>query len=199
MSNKARPWEKFPPVFENVPVSYVPDFVPGTALCFERLTSELIWTRRGQTPRDEYYWNVHPMPYTYGHGENARTYIPQPDHEILAEIRRNVESWCGCKFEVCFLNRYQDGKDQLGWHADDSPNMDDARPIAIVSLGAEREIWFKCSHAEDPQDVSKLLLGNGSLAIMEAGMQDTHVHRIPKSDRHNCGPRISLTFRGLVL
>jgi hypothetical protein len=29
-------------------------------------------------------------------------------------------------------------------------------------------------------------------------MQDQYFHRIPKSDRHNCGPRISLTYRGYV-
>jgi hypothetical protein len=32
---------------------------------------------------------------------------------------------------------------------------------------------------------------------MLPGMQDTHYHRIPKSDRE-VGPRISLTFRGYV-
>jgi hypothetical protein len=37
-------------------------------------------------------------------------------------------------------------------------------------------------------------LSNGSLFIMEAGMQSTHKHRIPKSDKI-CEPRISLTFR----
>jgi hypothetical protein len=38
------------------------------------------------------------------------------------------------------------------------------------------------------------LLGDGSLFIMPAGMQDSHKHKIPKHDR-DCGPRVSLTFR----
>lgn len=37
-------------------------------------------------------------------------------------------------------------------------------------------------------------LADGSLFVMPAGMQDTHKHRISRSDRP-CGPRISLTFR----
>ena len=43
----------------------------------------------------------------------------------------------------------------------------------------------------------RVKLGHGSLRVMEAGMQDIHVHRIPKADRV-VGPRISLTFRGYV-
>ncbi|MNY73470.1 hypothetical protein D3C86_2122690 [compost metagenome] len=72
--------------------------------------------------------------------------------------------------------------------------MDDDRPIVIVSLGAEREIWFRPN--TDTMHVDKLLLGHGSLCLMQPGMQDTHQHRIPKSPRHDCGARISFTFRG---
>jgi alkylated DNA repair dioxygenase AlkB len=43
--------------------------------------------------------------------------------------------------------------------------------------------------------IHKLLLENGSIAIMAAGMQDTWQHRIPKHSAP-CGERISLTFRG---
>ena len=71
--------------------------------------------------------------------------------------------------------------------------MDDGRPIAIVTLGAEREIWF-CPN-EDRADISKVLLEHGSLCVMAPGMQDTHLHRIPKAG-FECGPRISITFRG---
>jgi alkylated DNA repair dioxygenase AlkB len=73
--------------------------------------------------------------------------------------------------------------------------MDDERPIAIVTLGAEREIWF-CPNT-DRTDITKLVLGNGSLCVMAPGMQDTHWHRIPKAG-FECGPRISITFRGYV-
>ena len=100
----------------------------------------------------------------------------------------------GVKFEVCFLNGYEtSGGGSLGWHADDSESMDDGRPIAIVTLGAEREIWFAPN--DDMKDVTKLKLASGSVCVMAPGMQDTCKHRIPRAG-FECGPRISLTFRG---
>ena len=80
--------------------------------------------------------------------------------------------------DVCFINGYEDHRDHLGWHADDSPEMDDNRPIVTISLGAERFIWFRENTNIDVID--KVLLGNGSACIMMPGMQDTHMHRIPK-------------------
>lgn len=71
--------------------------------------------------------------------------------------------------------------------------MDDNRPIAIVTLGAEREIWFRERGNDDSRE--SLVLTHGSLCLMAAGMQDTHDHRIPKAG-FECGSRISLTFRG---
>jgi alkylated DNA repair dioxygenase AlkB len=97
-------------------------------------------------------------------------------------------------FDVVFLNGYKDQSDQLGWHADDSPEMDDNRSIAIISLGAEREIWFR---KNGETLIHKLLLENGSVCLMLPGMQDTHQHRIPKAN-HAVGKRISLTFRGTI-
>lgn len=97
--------------------------------------------------------------------------------------------------EVCFLNGYENSRDHLGWHSDDSPKMDDSRPIAIVTLGAEREINF--APLIDLSDVTRLKLESGSLCVMAPGMQDSHAHKIPKAG-FECGPRISLTFRGFV-
>lgn len=177
------------------PVTYCPGFIadPGTA--FSRLWTELDWQKRDSTPRREYYCNDVVVPYTYGSGAGIRTYQVQPWHEVILAIKHQVEEALGTVFEVCFLNGYADARDHLGWHSDDSPEMDDERPIAIVTLGAEREIWF-CP-IDDRSEVSRQLLENGSLCVMAPGMQDTHLHRIPKAGRE-CGPRISLTFRGYV-
>lgn len=177
----------------NVPVTYTPGFVANPFEAFNARWSELAWERRGLTPRREYYCNEIGVPYTYGTGEFARTYKARPWHAAILAIKAGVERTAGCAMEVCFLNGYEKARDHLGWHADDSPEMDDARPIAIVTLGAEREIWF-CPN-NGPSDVTRLMLDSGSLCLMAAGMQDTHKHRIPKAG-YDCGPRISLTFRG---
>ncbi len=176
------------------PITYIPDFIPNPQKAFEMLWNNLEWQHRPNTPRLEYYCNDFETPYTYGKGQGARTYEAQPYIPMIWLIRALVEHTASSRFEVCFLNGYKDGSDHLGWHADDSPEMDDAKPIAIVSLGATREIYFRPQN--DKLDITKLWLEPGSLCLMNPGMQLTHFHRIPKSSVHNCGPRVSLTFRG---
>lgn len=180
----------------NAPIQYVPGFVPDPDEAFKRLRDELAWEHR-DAPRHEYYCNDFPKPYVYGRDRGRRLYEPRPYHPVILSIRKKLEEFAGATFEVCFLNRYLNQSDHLGWHADDSPEMDDARPIATVSLGVEREIWFRLKDGAEPRIVEKIKLGNGSLCLMAAGMQDTHQHRIPKASIQ-CGERISLTFRGYV-
>lgn len=170
------------------------------------LRKDLAWERIDKTPRSEYFASDIDKEYTYGKGAGERAYQPQPWIPALKQLQREAEFWTRlviqpCKLEVVFLNLYLDGKDQLGWHADDSPEMDDKRPIVIISLGAEREIWFRQRPSDDPlstavSEVFKVNLPMGSICIMPPGMQDTHQHRIPRSSLNECGPRISLTFRG---
>lgn len=190
-----------------IPITYLPGFSDMTTAnaLFETLRDDLDWVRHDKTPRSEYYANVAGTPYTYGTPPFARTYQAQPWTVGLVMLRQMAEKAAGCKFDVVFLNRYHDQTDHLGWHADDSPEMDDERPIAIISLGVERDIWFR---GNDPASRSKpgfsaalghagLKLEHGSMCLMHAGMQDTHQHRIPKAG-FQCGERISLTFRGLA-
>jgi alkylated DNA repair dioxygenase AlkB len=165
---------------------------------FDTLRKDLAWERRGDTPRCEYYCNDFPYSYKYGKGKGQREYEPRPYHPAILDIRKQLEAHAETIFEVCFLNLYLNQKDQLGWHADDSPEMDDNRPIATISLGVEREIWFRPKSEVSSEPIEKLKLGDGSLCLMGRGMQDTHQHRIPKAS-FLCGERISLTFRGYVV
>lgn len=138
------------------PVEYIPKFVSDPEDAFKELLS-LEWERRDTTPRSEYYCNDFPNPYVYGRGAGQREYLPRPYHNRILQIRERLEEHTGAKLDVCFLNRYHDQSDHLGWHADDSPEMDDARPIVTVSLGVAREIWFRpvltptCSMCGEPK------------------------------------------------
>lgn len=184
----------------NLPIQYYPNFVADPDSMFKQLRDELAWVRRDTTPRSEYYYNSWNVPYTYGRGRGIREYQPQPSHPIIEGLIAGLYTVTpGAMFDVCFLNRYHDQSDQLGWHSDNSPEMDDTKPIAILSLGAERDIMFsKKDENEKPiGNPVRLKLENGSLCLMAAGMQDTHLHRIPKAS-FICGERISLTFRGYV-
>lgn len=182
----------------DIPIKYTTGWIRPEAAdeAFIRLWDELEWVRHPGVPRREYYVHAEDRPYSYGLAAYARTYESQPMHPELLKIWMYAEAYHRCAFETCFLNGYEDGKDFLGWHADDSPEMDDNRPILIVTFGAEREIWFRKNGA-GPSEREALRLEHGSLCEMKPGMQDTHQHRIPKGDREY-GPRISLTFRGYV-
>jgi len=177
------------------PITYIHNFIQNPTEAKDILCSQLKWEKRDNSPRHEYYCNDLKLPYTYGSGKGQRTYEPQLYHPTITYIKNDLEKWAGCKFEVCFLNKYVNQSEHLGWHCDNSPEMDDDRPIAIISLGAEREIWFRPIENNDPNHITKLTLNSGSLCLMAPGMQDQWQHRIPKAS-FKCTERISLTFRG---
>lgn len=183
------------------PITYLPNFVPKERAdrLFETLRTSLAWVQHEDAPRGEYYCTDQWKPYTYGRGDGQRTYQPQPWTPEIREIQTWVRGFLsGTELDVCFLNRYDTERNHLGWHSDDSPEMDPQRPIAIVSLGEAREIWFapKSEKNPDSKDLDKILLGHGSLCVMAAGMQQTHIHKIPKAGFKCKSARISLTFRG---
>ena len=160
---------------------------------FEKLKNEIPWEQR-DAPRKECFFSLYKDTYTYGKGAGIRTYYPNEFTKSVNKIRELLEHYdCG-ELDLCFVNYYDGPRDHLGWHADDSPTINHEYPIAVVSFGAEREIWFR---ENGSSDVKKLLLNNGSLLLMKAGMQMTHQHRIPKHSAL-CGPRISLTFRKML-
>lgn len=186
------------------PVVYIPRFVYEPRFVFETLWRMMPWEQREGAPRREAWFNPYGLPYTYGTGEYARTYEAHPlDGETVAswaisELMQRLNEQHGDSYDCCFVNGYEHGRQHLGWHADDSPEMDMSHPIATVSLGAEREIWFRRKGDDSGENVDKLSLKNGSVAVMAEGMQRDWQHRIPKSSVADCGPRISLTYRRLV-
>lgn len=164
--------------------------------------------------RNECFMALKPTLYTYGSGKGVRTYesVPFQPWVLKAMNALNVVSYIESdgvglaaravdpiySYNVCFLNRYENEKQHLGWHADDSPGMDHDHPIAVLSFGQPREIWWRANDQKGviPED-QKQLLESGSLFVMRPGFQRTHQHRIPKGDR-TMAPRISLTFRHYI-
>lgn len=158
------------------------------------LRSDVAWEHR-DAPREECFMSLVPLSYTYGKGVGERTYHSLAFHPLVLELMNKLNSEFNSEYNICFLNYYKSEKEHLGWHADDSPEMDKTHPIAVVSFGADRLIYIKEKEyrGEIPKD-DQYMLGNCSLFIMPAGMQETHYHKIPKGDKP-CGGRISLTFR----
>lgn len=149
------------------------------------------------TVRKEYFMSDKPRSYAYKTHDGLRSYDSVP-------FTNAIQRWLlflnepGVNYNVCFLNRYDTDRNHLGWHADDSPEMDHDHPIAVVSFGSEREIWWKPKeHKGEIPPEWRQKLEHGSLFVMPAGFQREYLHRIPKCD-HACDIRISLTFRHYI-
>ena len=92
------------------------------------------------------------------------------------------------------LNYYRDGRDTMGWHADDEPELDPEAPIASLSLGASRTFRLRPRGvAAAPLDLE---LGDGDLLVMDPPTQRHWQHALPRRLRLR-EPRLNLTFRKL--
>ncbi len=105
----------------------------------------------------------------------------------VLELRRRIELMSGARFNSVLLNRYRDGRDSLGWHAEGEPEP----LIASLSLGATRR--FEMRHNETRVTHAYYLTGGG-LLVMRGRTQAEWQHRVPKEPNAR-GERINLTFR----
>ena len=125
--------------------------------------------------------------YTY----SGLTNTPQPWTPLLAELRGAVEEAAGAGFNAALLNYYRDGKDSMGMHADDEPELGTHPLIASLSLGSSRR--FVLRHRKRADGRLDLELGHGSLLVMGGSTQHHYRHGVPKQAGR--GARVNLTFR----
>ncbi len=95
-------------------------------------------------------------------------------------------------FNAVLLNLYRDGRDGMGWHADDEPELGADPAIASVSLGAVRRFCLR--HRRRKGLRADISLSHGSLLLMSGATQQHWVHAVPKTAVPT-GERINLTFR----
>lgn len=135
------------------------------------------------------------------HGDAAARYAysgvmhePEPWTPALSSIRASVRRITGLAFNAVLLNLYRDGRDGMGWHADDEPELGPDPVIASVSLGAARRFCLRHRRLGLRVD---LTLEDGSLLLMSGATQRNWVHAVPKTARP-VGERINLTFRRVL-
>lgn len=110
----------------------------------------------------------------------------------LLALKSRVEAAAGTSFNSVLLNRYRDGRDHQGWHADDERELGRDPVIASLSLGATRD--FVLRRNDDHAQKIVLPLGHGALLVMRGSLQHCWQHAVPKRMRV-AGERINLTFR----
>jgi len=146
-----------------------------------------LYGRRVPFPRLTAWYGDPGAVYTYSGIRNE----PLPWTVPLEGLRALLAARTGVRFNSVLLNQYRHGGEHMGWHADDEPELGPAPTIASVSVGAERVFEFE--HRGDRERIA-LVLGHGSLLLMEGETQRRWRHRLPKR-RAAAGVRVNLTFR----
>src|SRR5690606_32806891 len=70
-------------------------------------------------------------------------FVPHAWPPSLAGLRERLALTAGGSFNSVLLNRYRDGRDAMGWHSDDEPELGVRPLIASLSLGAPRRFVFR--------------------------------------------------------
>jgi alkylated DNA repair dioxygenase AlkB len=119
--------------------------------------------------------------------------VPKPWLPVLAEIRERLEQTTGRRFNSVLLNLYRDGRDSMGWHSDDEPELGDEPTIASLSFGGTRRFLLR-HRTRSELETLELLPGHGSLIVLAGTTQSAWKHAVPKTARP-VDPRLNLTFR----
>lgn len=136
---------------------------------------------------------------------------PHPWPAALGVCRQRLAQACRVEFNSVLANLYRDGRDSMGWHRDDEPELGEQPVIASLSLGATRRFLIKpmagavsesrgpgfaTRRAADPGSGTRVAieLAHGSLLVMRGSMQRRYRHALPRT-RKPVGPRVNLTFR----
>jgi alkylated DNA repair dioxygenase AlkB len=177
------------------PVQFYPDFldaaqsrnwfVRSQALAWTR--GEItMWGKKIPVPREE---SLFSDDFSYAYRGALIKAEPWPD--FLLEAKDRIVQLCGLEFNFAVGNRYLNGKDSIGWHSDNFPQIGKRPPVASLSLGSSRR--FKLRH-KSSKEVIDFELESGSLLVMLPGCQEEWEHALPKTARL-VGERINWTFR----
>jgi alkylated DNA repair dioxygenase AlkB len=119
---------------------------------------------------------------------------PLPWHPELLRLKNRLQDFLGEPFNSTLANAYRNGRDSMGWHADDEKELGNQPLVASISLGAERR--FLVRH-NSRRGSAGIWLESGSLLVMKRGCQQRYQHSLPKT-RSVDGLRINLTYRNIV-
>ena len=126
-------------------------------------------------------------------------FMPHAWPAALVPVRKAVSETAGVAFNSVLANLYRDGRDAMGWHSDDEPELGTAPVIASLSLGATRRFVLKAKRPDADGQLARhvLELPHGSLLLMRGDTQAHYRHALPRTAKP-VGPRINLTFRRIL-
>ncbi len=133
------------------------------------------------------------IPYRY----SGQTLPPKPVPELLLPLYERVREQFGVPFNHILLNRYRDGKDNMGMHTDSEPELGKDPVIAALSLGVARRFVLEMRSKYRRRRKYRYSLKNGSMLVMGGTCQHTFRHGVPRQASVE-EERINITFRYLL-
>jgi alkylated DNA repair dioxygenase AlkB len=122
----------------------------------------------------------------------ARFAPDEPLPGALNDVKARAEAQVQTRFNSVSVQYYRDGSDSVAWHSDHTEDLIERPYVALVSLGAVREMQIR-SKAK-PRRAFSVDLEPGSLLVMGGLAQEQWEHHIPKVTRA-IAPRISIALR----
>jgi alkylated DNA repair dioxygenase AlkB len=165
------------------PILYLKDFVANPDALHSYLNATIDWDTRMRARKTASFG----ASYNYSQIVYQQSQIP----DNIETICQKIGAVLGFVPNNCLINAYPDGRSSMGFHSDDISILAKNTGVAIVSLGAERDIIFQNKLNRSIEFVQRLL--TGSLLYMPWNMQEHWLHAIPKTTASL--ERISLTFR----
>ena len=130
-----------------------------------------------------------------GYRYSGQTLEPRAATPTTAELMARVAAHTRVPFNHVLVNRYRDGSDSIGLHADDEAELGPDPVVATLSLGATRRFVMKPRRASVGRSRS-FDVHHGSLLVMGGTCQRHYLHGVPRQPGV-ASERISLTFRRL--
>ena len=134
------------------------------------------------------------LPYRY----SGQTLEPRPWPDACKGVLLRAADTAQAPFNHVLANRYRDGNDSMGYHADAEPELGPDPVVATLSLGQTRRFVLRRHEKGTSEPPLVLPLQHGSLLIMGGTCQRYYRHGIPRDTGENVRERISLTFRQLM-
>lgn len=162
---------------------------------YKHLQREVPWRQDQIT----IYGKTHNIPrLQQWYGDSNREYkwsnihlIPLPWDTQILRIRERVQEKAQREFNSVLLNYYRDGRDTVGWHSDNEPELGVEPFIANASFGTMRDLLFRHKITGEKHSFS---VPNGSAYFMWGDTQEDWDHCLPKRLKVKEG-RIGLAFR----
>ncbi len=164
---------------------------------FETLQNEVKWLSKHYHNADGSTVYLPRLTANYGeesYDYSGLTFQPVPWTPFLTRLKADADALAKENFNALVLQLYRDGKDRVGWHADEDACVGQNPSIVSISFGETRSFWLK--EKTRASEVLKLTLQAGDVVLMQGTLQHAYLHKVPSEEEKSA--RINLTFRKVI-